>query len=127
MRIDQIEPPKELLGNVLSKIKLQESRTAKNKSLFFGVTSLLSVAALVPAIQFTIQEFSQSAFYSYLSLAISDGDLIIKYWKEFSLSLVESAPLLGITLMLAVILSLLGSLRLTFSSLKYSVNRLQTI
>jgi hypothetical protein len=126
MRINQVEPPKDLLGSILSKIEFQEAKTAKNKSLFFGVISLFSTIALIPAIQFTIQEFSQSAFYSYLSLAISDGDMIIKYWKEFSLSLAESAPLLGITITLAIILALLGSLKLTISSFRYS-HKLQTI
>ncbi|MFH1170360.1 MAG: hypothetical protein V1704_02275 [Candidatus Vogelbacteria bacterium] len=45
---------------------------------------------------------TESGFYSYLSLFISDSGLALTYWRELTLTLVESIPLLTITVFLGL-------------------------
>ncbi len=113
-----IEPPERLCGNILGQIKLEERRTARLRLFFVGSVFLASFAALIPAFQYFIREFYQSGSYQYLSLLFSDGGAVLSYWKEFTLSIAESLPVLGITAVLATIFVFLGSLRLAIRDLK---------
>ncbi len=44
-----------------------------------------------------------TGFDQYLSLAFSDSSVLITYWKELSLSLVESLPLMAVMLVLGAL------------------------
>ena len=109
--MDRLEPPKGLRGKILASIKYEEIRRAR----IYVFTALAAIAAsllgAIFAIKYMLQGFYQSSFYSYFSLLFSDPDIAVSYWKELSLSLVESAPLVGITLSLVVLATLLASTR----------------
>lgn len=74
-------------------------------------TATASSLGAVFAYTYMIQGFYQTSFYSYFSLLFSDPDIALSYWKELSFSLVEALPLLGITLSLVTVVTLLTSLR----------------
>ena len=57
----------------------------------------VGVVALIPAVQYIATESANSGFVQYVSLIISDSSLILTNWKEFSLLIAESLPLIGST------------------------------
>lgn len=117
--LSQIDPPHGLLKSILGRI-LREQRQHARVRLAVWVSGVLGAGAgLVPAMRYAGQEFSQSGFYAYVSLLFSDGSVVVlNSWKEFGLLLAESLPLMGVTLVLATLLVLLGSIRLMARDMK---------
>ncbi len=118
MGLIQIEPPQELYNKILLGIEQKQKQEAKLKLAFSGFFTLASLLALVPAVQYALQGFSQSGFYNYFSLLFSDGLTLLTYWKEFSLSLAESFPLTEMVVFLSIMFILLISLKLFIKNTK---------
>ncbi len=55
----------------------------------------IAIIAFIPAIQYVTTESVNSGFMQYVSLIISDGTLVMNNWKEFSLLIAESLPVIG--------------------------------
>jgi len=70
------------------------------------------VAQIVPAYSYMLSELAGSGFRGYVSLLLSDGVTLTVYWKEFGLTILESFPTVGVTLLCASILVALGMFRL---------------
>lgn len=115
----EINPPEGLTQAILWRIEIERRRIARFRFVGMGAVAGLSVVAMVPTAQYTMAEFYQSGFYQYSSLLFSDGGSILPYWKEFTITLAESAPLLGITLSLALVFVLLGSLQSVFKNMYF--------
>lgn len=113
-----VDPPKRLYGNILARIEIEQTRKAKIRFVLMGTTAICSLLALVPAVQYTAKEFSQSGFLQYLSLIFSDSATIMAYWKEFTFSLAESLPAFGITMILSILFVLFGSIILVIRDTK---------
>ena len=109
--LSKIETPKNLEQRILMRISNEERRTAEWRLAFFAPLAAASSVGVVFAFQYAAQEVAQSGFYQYLSVALSDGGVAITYWKELSMLLAESAPILGTAVLLSAVLILLGSLR----------------
>jgi hypothetical protein len=113
-----LEPSKELRDKILTSIRHEEVRRAR----IYVFTALAAIATssvgAIFAIRYMFQGFYQSSFYSYLSLLFSDPDIAVSYWKELSLSLIETAPLVGITLSLVAIAVLFISIRILVKNVK---------
>jgi hypothetical protein len=73
---------------------------------------------MIAAFRYALGSFAQSGFSTYASLLSSDGSILFLYWKEFTLSIIESLPLMSMTIFLATIFALLLSLKLTLQYLK---------
>ncbi len=116
--LGHINPPERLYRNILVRIESAQVRKAKVRFVFTGTTAVCSLVALIPALQYTIREFSQSGFLQYSSLLFSDSAAIATYWKEFTLSLAESFPIFGITAILSILFVFLGSLKIIASNIK---------
>jgi nitrate reductase NapE component len=101
--VNLVEPPKGLGVKILNFIEAREKRLAKIKSWAFGSTSIASFGFSVWAIVYLIQSFKQTGFWQYLSLAFSENGMMLTYWKEFSLSLVESLPVVSVVLFLTAV------------------------
>jgi hypothetical protein len=106
------EPPKNLHANILAHINMARVRAARIKAVLFGLTTLLSFIALIPAFTYLAQQFQQSGFHQYLSLIFSDGSVVLSYWQDYALSIVESIPFTETIIFLCVLFVLLGSARL---------------
>lgn len=124
--LNELEPSDKLYRNIFAGIEIKRCRIIRIQFAFLGSAIFTSFIALIPAFQYTIQEFYQSGFYQYFSLIFSDGGTLILYWQEFVLSLAESLPLLGITAVLGIIFVLLGlfkiavqNARILFPSIKF--------
>jgi hypothetical protein len=110
-KLPAIHAPETLKGRILARITEAAERSARFHRALFGALSLVSAVLMLPALQFAIREFSQSAFASYFSLIFIDGTAALANWKTLILSLVESAPVVGLVCVLAAVFALLASVR----------------
>ena len=116
--MENIEPPEKLYRDILTRIGREKRRIARIQFALSGITAIISVIALVPAGFYAFREFYQSEFYQYLSAIFSDGGIALAYWKEFLLSLAESAPLLESTILLSLVFVFMVTLKLAAKSAK---------
>jgi len=107
----KFESNDELKDNIWHSITLREKKIAYFKIFSFASVSLASLVGLVPMFKILINDFTQSGFYEYLSLAFSNGGLFSSYWKEFAFSLLESLPTISIVLLLIPVFIFFLSLR----------------
>lgn len=105
-----IEPPQGLHAAILARIGLAKRRAAQLRAGLFGAVALVCGTVLVPALEYTGNQLYASGFYEYLSLISSDNSLLLTYWREFGLSLVESLPSLALLLVLPTVVALVWSL-----------------
>ena len=98
-----ISVPNNLTEGIVLRINDRERHNSKIKALGLSFVSLASFLLSIPIISQIITSFTQSGIYNYISIIFSDSDVAITYWKEISLSLAESLPILAITSLLAVL------------------------
>ena len=105
------QPSDELAEKILGKIKQAQKRKAKIRLAVFAVVSVLSVVALVPAGYWLWQDVSQSGFFQFVSLLFSDFGMVLAYWHNFVLAVLESLPVLSLIVFSGVAVLLLESIR----------------
>lgn len=108
---DDFELPKNLRSNILLGIRSEEKRIAKQQLAASSFVAIASIGAIVASVKYALTAFYQSSFYSYATLLLSDPDMVLRYWREFGLALLESLPVIGIVCCLAAVCTLLVSLR----------------
>jgi len=109
--MDKLKPRGELREKILFSINKEEIRRAKTYFLISVTTTLVSIFGLIFSVRYMIQGFYQSSFGSFISLIFSDPSIVVSYWKELSISLLETLPILGITISLVAVYTLLASIR----------------
>lgn len=110
--------PSHLLETVLAGVHKNIERTRKIKFALLSTTTLLSLGASFPAFSYLMHSFTQSGFYQYLQLSLSDGTVLLSYWKDFGATLVESLPLTSLIAFLSIILVFTWSLTNTIKNSK---------
>lgn len=120
--MDQFHPSKELRKNILLQIVKEEGRRAKNYLLASFATAAASIVGFIFAAQYVTQAISQTSFYRYFSLLFSDSDIVLSYWRQFTLSLVESLPFFAVTLVLVAIVVLMVSIRVFTNNARRSLS-----
>lgn len=105
------EPRSGLCEAILARIALLERRYTRVRAGLFSALALVCAAALIPATQYAAEQFYASGFYDYLTLIVSDHTLVLTYWRQFGLSLLESLPSLALLLFVPLIIVLAYSLR----------------
>ena len=98
-----IEPSQNLKISILNKIKREEKKKTIYKIAFSSVISLFSILLAVIFTLNIIRDAYQSGLSEYLSLLISDGVSIASYWQTYTMSVVESLPIVPITMVIASI------------------------
>jgi hypothetical protein len=98
-----IEPSQTLKCSIINKIKIEESKRTIYKMVFSSVVSLASVSTAVIFVINIIKDASQSGLSEYLSLMFSDGASIISFWQTYVMSIMESLPIIPITIVVASI------------------------
>ena len=93
------EPSLELKNKIWNKILLRNKRIVYFKLISFSFVGIASLAGFIPMFKILINDFAQSGFYEYFSLAFSNGGIFSVYWKEFAFSLAESLPTMNIALL----------------------------
>ncbi len=97
------ELPEGFTITTLEKIARESHRIERNRKIYWGIASLVSVVLFVSSTVHTVGQFGSSGFSSYFSLIFSDAKTIMTLWKDFGLLLVESIPVLSIALFLATL------------------------
>lgn len=104
-------PSSRLRQQILAHITEDERRRARKYVFISAGAILVSVAAIGMSLQNLAQALYQSGAYSYLSLLFSDTDAVVRNWQAFSLSFLESLPVIGILACLIALFVLLVSIR----------------
>jgi len=113
-----------LSGDIWQVIKLKKDRMTSWKIIGYSSLSILSLSGSAISIKSLIEESNKLGFFKYFSLAFSDSGIIATYWREYTLSLVDSLPVISIIISLFLVFVLLLSIERLFSQLK---NKLLTI
>ena len=90
------ESDSKLSISIWNTLIIREKRVILLKLWSLSFVGLASLGLLVPAFEMLFNDFAHSGFYEYFSLIFSDGGLMLSYWKELSLSLAESLPIMSI-------------------------------
>jgi len=111
-RLESQEPPAELFDKIISRIEKEKRFAAVRRRIFiFSFGMIASLAASFFAFQAMRAAFIESGFIEFFSLIFSDSGVILAYWQNFLLTLMESLPVMSTAAMLGAILAFLGSLR----------------
>lgn len=117
--------PTELQGLVLDRINSEIARLSRIRLAIFVPLLLVSSVAVVSSFQYLAQVTTESGFSSYLSIIFSDGSTMLSYWKEFLISLAETAPVFGATIFLGAILAFMGSLKVAIKNAQTTFTPIQ--
>lgn len=108
--------PPEMSDRLLSKIigRIKEERrnlSIKQRLIIFSIGLTFSSLAFMPTFRLVQNDLQISAFGQFLSLLISDGATMLIYWKNFSMTLLESLPVMSLAIFVAVIYIFVQSLK----------------
>lgn len=97
-------------------------RSIKRKALAFG--SGLITLSIFMAIFWNIlwQEIAQSAFAVYLQTVLSDPSLLLAYWREAAMSLLETLPVANLIAWLLMVFFALGLISKLWQITKYQAH-----
>ena len=74
----------------------------KRRVIGFSVLFFVCLLLVVPAALFLNRDLHASGFTSFFSLIFSDSSVLLAHLKEFSLSLLESLPVVSLVAFLVV-------------------------
>lgn len=98
--INIIEPPKGLEKRIMTRINAERMRLARVRAWIFGSTSAVSFGFSLWAVIYLVNSVKETGFWQYFSLLFSDKGAVLAYWRELSLSLIESLPILSLIIFL---------------------------
>lgn len=107
----EMEPPERAISAIEAGFKTRMQADEKRRFYLYGFLTIISMIATGFAGSYTARAFYASDFYTYLTLGLTDLSTVSLYSKEFLLSLVESLPIVSLTLLFASVLALLSSAR----------------
>ena len=113
------EPSADLFVKIMDQINSQKRSNSRRWFALFTFVLIGSLVSLVPIMKLLLSDFSQSGFVQFFSLIFTDTNLVLVYWQSFSLSLIESLPIVDVVIFLFVAWVFLGSLRFL---IKYAQN-----
>jgi len=107
----------DLFDKVMLRLEVEQRRQALRRRLFVLAAPFLAALALVVPVWNSFQfNLSHSGFTDYLSLGFYDFKLVAVQWQDFSLSLLETFPMVNSIELLTVVLALLFTLKLLVAS-----------
>lgn len=112
------QPERRLSGDIWHSIQTKSNRISHLKTFGYFVAGILSLSGSIFSIKNLIVEFNQLGFFNYLSLMFSDGGVIAIYWKEYTLTLLDSLPMLSIIISFILLFVLSISIKNLFSQIK---------
>ncbi len=111
-RLEYLEPPAGLSERIMRSISERSvARAIWMKTILSGVLSTVATIALVWSWFITQSEVAQSGFSQFFSLLVSDTNMVTVLWRQFSMSIIESFPVIGAIAISGSLLVLLVSVR----------------
>ncbi len=118
------EPRAELFDLVVAKINQERSLSIAKRHVFiYGFGFILALVAVIPAFIWFKSGITNSGFMDFFSLLFSDSSFVVSYWQSFTMSLLESLPILSIIALLSVVWVILETSKLLIRDLKTFFNR----
>lgn len=107
-----IKPPKRLFGIIIERLKIEKNIKLFKEKFSVSLAAIAVFAALIIASLVILNlELAESESISFISLLFSDIFAVIIYYKYFVLAILESMPVVSITISLAAIALVMASLR----------------
>jgi hypothetical protein len=94
--LKNIEPSRGLEGKILKAISLENSRKVAKKLMFARAGIAVSFGALVYTLFVFGRTFLESDFWNLAKLIFSDTGIIAGHFGDFSISLLETLPVVEI-------------------------------
>jgi hypothetical protein len=98
------EPSRDLARRITARIEHTKAIRVRRKAYAFGALSLAAIVSLVPALQYTSSQATNSGLYEYLSLFATDSNYVLSNLKTTLLTILESMPMMATALTLAILL-----------------------
>jgi len=105
--IHELHPPSKLEVFILAKIERKRKKIMREKKALILAGLIGSAAAIVYTLSAFGQDILQSDFWSVVSLAFSDINIVIGNWNDYVLSLLETVPAVHLASILAPVFTLL--------------------
>ena len=99
--------------DIINKINKIKRRKLLLKQGFYSLISLLSFTGVIFSVKYIASYVATSGIYGYIELVFSDFKAL-SYWKELSLSILESLPFFGLAIGLGILSIFLWSMLKTF-------------
>lgn len=109
-KLEAFEPNSALYSKILENIENKQRSFARRRFFVFLFLFLGSSIAIIPISNMLYTDFAQSGFIQFFSLIFSDSKLIVSYWHNFALILMESLPVVSSIIFFAVLFIILESL-----------------
>lgn len=104
------EPSPNLVGKVIQRIRSEQRLAAsKWRVALFAVSLLASAVAFIPAFRMMQSGFTESGFMQFFSLLFTDFSIVMTYWKSFGLTLLETLPVVSLSVFFTIVLVFLES------------------
>jgi hypothetical protein len=114
-----IEPPIGLFEKVMDRIsKERRILIIKRRIIVFSIVFVGSLFAFFPTLKMVSVELSSSGFNQFFSLIFSDFTVVMRYWQSFTLTLLETLPVISLVLFLTILLVFLESLKSLVKNIK---------
>jgi hypothetical protein len=120
-----IEPPIGLLQKIMNRIDREEKIASLRRRIFILAGGMIgSLGVFGYALNITRTAVAQSGFSEYLSLIFSNPSVILNYWQNLSMTLLESFPTTEIALLLVLTFAIMQILKYVTKDMKI-INNLQ--
>lgn len=117
--INPPEPPAGLFLRLMNRLeKEKQLRSIRRRLVLLAPILASAFIILVFMSQSVCASFYQTGFYQFSSLVFSDFSLVVVYWQNFALSLLETLPVTGLIAFLTVLLVFLSAFRLFVRDIK---------
>lgn len=125
--LNQAEPSANLSMKIMNSVINYDRRRNRIRLITHSILSLVTFIALIPAVRYLLINLSESGFYSYFSLLISDSKYALIYFGDFIMSLTNSWPILASIIVLLITIALINSIRKIIIYSKFIITNDQPI
>ncbi len=117
--------PEDLYQAVLLRVATEQRRSVRRRFAMAVGSLVASVSAGVAAVLVLANSLTASGFWKFISLVFSDGATVMTYWREFSLSILESFSVPEMLATLACVFAVMVSLKFLLKNKNAFSNNLQ--
>jgi hypothetical protein len=117
--INLIEPPEGLLQKIMNRIDREEKISSLRKRVFALAGGMIGSLAIFGYV-FNIARATaaESGFFEYFSLVFSNPSIILTYWQNLSMTLLESFPATEIAVLLVLAFAIMQILKYASKDMK---------
>jgi hypothetical protein len=120
--LGELKSPDLLNSKILLRIDHERVKRLNRQVLITRIVGGLSFVSFFPIFINLVGQMQNSGFWNYLSLLFTDTSIVMTYWKQFSMSLIEATPVFPLTL---ILISLLGlSISFKFGFIKKDIQKI---